>query len=184
MYRLMLAALFLMAAVSPAAAGEIALVNMGKVLKSSKHFTTAIAKLRQETQDLEQEFKGRSAEINFLKERSQSSDEKTKLEVQAQVERLAVDMRIDMEQAKRRLQEKEAEAYAEFYELTISAIGKIAEDDGLRLVLRYKGSGSVDRSSPKKVLEDLNRAVLYQRGLDITDRVIALLNQPKPEVTD
>jgi hypothetical protein len=74
-----------------------------------------------------------------------------------------------------KLQQEEAEIYVETYKFVIEEIQRIAEARGLKLVLRYQAD-NLDAKDPKKLMESLNRQILYEKGLDITDEVLQAVN--------
>jgi Skp family chaperone for outer membrane proteins len=82
--------------------------------------------------------------------------------------------RVQKEQAEQ-LQKEQTEAISVTYKDIVEEIQRIAEKRGLRLVLRSQGDVT-ETLNPQKLAESVNRQVLYQNGLDITDEVMQAFN--------
>lgn len=82
--------------------------------------------------------------------------------------------RVQKEQAEQ-LQKEQTEAISVTYKDIVEEIQRIAEKRGLRLVLRSQGDVT-ETLNPQKLAESVNRQVLYQNGLDITDEVLQAFN--------
>jgi predicted TIM-barrel enzyme len=65
--------------------------------------------------------------------------------------------------------------YNDTYSEVIEAVRKHAQASGIRLVLRAS-DGPIDPDNQKSVLSAVNRMIVYQDGLDITDAILQRLN--------
>ena len=53
--------------------------------------------------------------------------------------------------------------------------GSVANTTGRTFVVRVQNSSLDENQNPQQILQSINRAVLYEDGLDITDDVLKLL---------
>ena len=79
------------------------------------------------------------------------------------------------EDSQRKFGEANAANVMMVYEQVNEEVAKIAEARGYRLVINFT-SESIDQKDPMKRQMILQRQILYQNGLDITDDVISAFN--------
>jgi hypothetical protein len=65
--------------------------------------------------------------------------------------------------------------YLETYQGVMADVGKYCKAHGINLVMRFNGD-PYDASDPEGLKKELNKAVLYQDGIDITDDILAIVN--------
>ncbi len=177
-----LAALFLVAFLcvcraNAADAPSVGLVNVDRILKEYKPLNDKIDPLKTEAKDLDGKIQVRQAELetvaNQLRQTPQTSPEFQRLQIQL------VKMQTDLQQfvAKGRhdLQQKEATVYLSFFRQLDAEVGKYAKANGLKLVLRQYETSFEEGQSLQDVAKALNRTILYEEGLDITDPVLKAL---------
>jgi Skp family chaperone for outer membrane proteins len=158
-------------------AGEIAVVDMAKVFDGHKKLTDRREKVRREAQDAQETFAamgqaGKKLQDELTRHKPGSADHNR---ISKELQEKAAEMQKYQKETVQRLQQEEAEIYLETYKLVIEEIQRIAEARGLKLVLRYQAD-NLDAKDPKKLLESLNRQILYEKGLDITDEVLQAVN--------
>jgi Skp family chaperone for outer membrane proteins len=158
-------------------AGEIAVVDMAKVFDGHKKLTARREVVRREAQDANDTFAamgqaGKKLQ-DELKLHKPGSAEHNR--IQKELQEKAAEMQKFQKDTIQRLQQEEAEIYLDTYKLVIEEIQRIAEARGLKLVLRYQAD-NLDAKDPKKLMESLNRQILYEKGLDITDEVLQAMN--------
>ena len=74
------------------------------------------------------------------------------------------------------MQKQESTIYLAFYRTVDDEVAKYAKAKGLKLVLRQQDS-SLDENQPlAELLKSLNRSIIYQDGLDITDEILKALD--------
>ena len=76
---------------------------------------------------------------------------------------------------KRKFSGESPQLYRELYDEVRVLLSDIAEERGLELVIRFRRDPE-EPGTPEDVLKDMNRLVLFHRGADLTDEIIALLN--------
>ena len=88
----------------------------------------------------------------------------------------AAKLQVDTQLKKKEFLQRESKVYYEVYQEVSNAVREFAEMKGIDLVLRYNGAEMKpdDRAS---VLQGVNRAMVYQRNLDITREILDRLNR-------
>jgi Skp family chaperone for outer membrane proteins len=156
---------------------DIAVVDMVKVFEKHKAFQTRSEEFRRAGQEFAAELQRlREAGIRLqedLKRAKPGSSEQTRLQQEFN-EKNAEYQKYQKEQAER-LQKEQTEAIKVTYQEIVEQIQRIAEARSLKLVLRFQEE-NLDTKFPQKVAETVNRQVLFQNGLDITEEVLQGLN--------
>jgi len=158
-------------------ASEIAVVDMAKVFDGHRSLTDKRAVVRREAQDandtataMVQAGKKLQEELKIHKPGSAEHNR-----IQKELNEKAAALQKFQKETLQKLQQEEAELYIEAYQRVIEEVQRIAEARGLKLVLRYQAD-NLDAKDPKKLMESLNRQILYEKGLDITDEVLQAVN--------
>jgi Skp family chaperone for outer membrane proteins len=155
----------------------IRVVDLARVFQAYKPLTDRREEHAREVRKADEEAKGLLADLNRLNE-----DLKLKKEGSAEHRRLVEEIqkkRREFEtfrqQEQQRLIRLESELYAKAYERVVEEIQKYAEAHDLQLVLRHHG-GTLEGKTPQETMAGLNRLVLYQNALDITDEIVNAMN--------
>jgi Skp family chaperone for outer membrane proteins len=156
---------------------DIAVVDMVKIFEKHKGFQVRSEDFRRAGLEAQDELK-RMAEAGKrlqeeLKQHKPGSSEHGKIQKEL-AEKTAEIQKFQREQNER-FQKEQTEAIKDTYEQIVREIQRIAEARGLKLVLRFQEE-NLDMKFPQKVAETVNRQVLYQNGLDITEDVLQALN--------
>jgi Skp family chaperone for outer membrane proteins len=156
---------------------DIAVVDMVKVFEKHKGFITRSEEFRRAGQEYQEELK-RMAEAGKrlqeeLKRAKPGSAEQAR--VQQELAEKTTEFQKFQKEEGERLQKEQTEAIKVTYQEITEQIQRIAEARGLKLVLRFQEE-NLDTKFPQKVAETVNRQVLYQNGLDITEEVLQGLN--------
>ncbi len=156
---------------------DIGVVDMVKVFEKHKAFQTRSEEFRRAGQEYQDALR-RMAETGKnlqedLKRAKPGSSEQARVQ-QELAEKTAEFQKFQKEQSER-LQKEQTEAIKATYQEIMEQVQRIAEARGLRLVLRFQEE-NLDLKFPQKVAETVNRQVLYQNGLDITEEVLQGLN--------
>lgn len=156
----------------------IALVDMLKLFNAHKGYTGRRDELQKEITEAQQTFNAKAASIRKLEEEGKSARQGSE-----EHKRLAEEWRTkmkDLETFRReklqRLAEEEKQLNIKTFQEIVEQIEKYSEAHGLRLVVRYSSDPLDDSKNPQEVLGLVNQFVVYQRGLDITEEIIASLN--------
>lgn len=156
---------------------DIAVVDLGKVLDGHKRLTAKREEVKREFQSAKDSLESLGESGKKLQEelKSQKPGSAEHNRIQKELQEKALAMQKFQKDTMQTLQLEEAEAYQTTYRQVVEEIQRISEARNLRLVLRYQPDNS-DSKDPKKLLESLQRQVLYQNGLDITDEVLQAVN--------
>ncbi len=87
----------------------------------------------------------------------------------------ASQLNIDAQLKRKEVLELEAKHYYEAYQEVLANVSQVADAHGISLVLRFD-SKEIDPSDLNSVARGVNRPVVFQRNLDITQLVIDRLN--------
>jgi Skp family chaperone for outer membrane proteins len=90
-------------------------------------------------------------------------------------------LEIQLESAKRQKEfmEREAQVYFNAYREVESAVSNFAKRNRIGLVLRYSGE-EMDPSQRDSIMQGVNRMVVYQDRLNITEMILEALNRGTP----
>lgn len=160
-------------------ASRIAVINMTQVVKSSKLFIQSREELKGHISSIESEAKELAAGIKELDERLSKLQQGTV--AYDDVESVRDKKQTEFEEFRKAFQQRilqlESEIYVEVHRSVVEAVAKYADAEGIDLVIQYNPDQG-DETKPEKIMESLKRPVIYQKNLDITDKVIAILNSP------
>jgi Skp family chaperone for outer membrane proteins len=161
----------------PAKATPVAVIDVARVFKNHREFQHQLEKLRGEAEEIKKQVAVRQAEIGNVQKRLQSLQPGSVQgeDTQLLLARLQAELKLYAEREQQQLLHREAVLYADTYEELTDIVGRYARAHGIRLVIRTAGD-DIDPANRKSVLGGVNRLVVYQEGLDITDAVLAELN--------
>jgi Skp family chaperone for outer membrane proteins len=166
---------------------NVAVLDISQVFENYPAFQTQMADLKTEVEKFEGFLKAEQTKLMQLREKLQQytpgSPEFKKLE--EEMARQNSDLQIKMGQQRREFLEKEARVYYDGYNEVYNVVSTLAMRNDIKLVLRFNSEAMKpdDRAS---VLQGVNRAVVYQKNLNITNLVITALGGtpgPKPAAT-
>ncbi len=156
----------------------VAVIDTKKVFDNYASFQARLSRIRGEMNAYKQQNLARRKQladrVKQLRELKPSSDEYKRLEAEiAQTESsLVTEAKLKQNEILRR----EAKEHYHAYQQVLAAIARVAQKHNISLVLRYD-SQEIDPSNVNSVVRGLNRTVVYQNRLDITDLVTHELNQ-------
>lgn len=169
------------AAPSAAPATAIGLVDLSKVFNVHTRFKRLSDALRGEVELAERELAASKAQLqastDALAKLPKGSAEARQLE--SKISRDTAEVTVTINEQKKAFFEEEAAMYFETYQEIMAEVSKLADARGIGLVMRFNGD-PYDANDPQAVQKELNKAILYHKGIDITDEIIALVNA-KPE---
>jgi Skp family chaperone for outer membrane proteins len=158
----------------------VGLVNVDRILKDYKPLNDKLDPLKAEAKDLDAKVQVRQAELetvaNQARQTQPGSAEFQRLQIQ--LVKLQTDLQQFVAKGRHDLQQKEATVYLSFFRQLDAEIGKYAKANGLKLVLRQYETSFEDGQSLPDVAKSLNRTILYEEGLDITDSILKALRTP------
>ena len=161
----------------PIASFPIALVNIDRILKDYKPLNDKLDPLKAEAKEVENAIQVRQAELetvgNQLRQVLPGSPDQQRLQIQ--LVKMQGDFQRFVAEGKSKLQQKEAAIYLAFFRQLDAEIAKYSKANGLKLVLRQSETSLEDGQPLQDVFKSLNRSIMYQDGLDITDAILKAL---------
>lgn len=155
----------------------IALLNPDRIFKTHKPFQEQLAKLQEEAKEVEQTVQARQAELetatNQLRRTPQGTPEFTKLQIQ--VFKLQNDLQQFINSERQKLANKEAMLLLGFHRQLDAEVSKYAKARGIKLVIRQQETSLEENQQLTEIAKAINRAILYEEGLDITDEILKAL---------
>ena len=156
---------------------DVAVLDVSRVFEKFDGFQKEMQVLKSDVDSFELVLKQAQSEQAELGRRIQATAERSaeRRELEAEFNERNTYLRNEMETKRSGFLAKEAEFYAVRYRAVEKAVHTIAARRELRLVLRFSSEALNDKDR-KSVLQTVNRPVVFQDQLDITDEVIAAIN--------
>jgi Skp family chaperone for outer membrane proteins len=160
-----------------AEATPIALVNVDRILTTHKPLIEKLEPLKSAAKELDAAVQVRQTELekvgNQFRSAPPGSPEQQRL--QLQFVKLQTELQQFIANEQQAQHKKQAAVYVTFFRQLDAEISKYAKAHGIKLVLRQHAT-SYDEGQPlQEILKALNRAILYEDGLDITDEILKSL---------
>ena len=155
----------------------IATINLDKVFNNYKKHAERLQPIRDSAKELDESVQVRQVEMETTANQFRKAPPGTpeQLRLQQQLVKLQNDLRIFVEGERQKIQKREVGALVATQRDVDEQIKKICKERGLKLVLRQ--NSAPEESQPlQEVLKNLNRDVIFQDGLDITEDVLRALN--------
>jgi len=165
-------------AAPPATGHGIAVVDVGQIFKNHVRFKRMMEELKRDVDAEDGQLKKERAAINQFGEKLQglkagSPDYKR---MDEELTRRQSDWNVKMSLKKKTLLERETQIYYNVYREINDEVRYFAERRGISLVLRYNGE-PVETSNPQSVRNEINKPIVYQRGIDITEPILNEINR-------
>jgi len=116
---------------------------------------------------------------NRLQRAERDSPEFQKL--QGQFGRLQREWQTFVQENQQKMREKELKLSLSLHREIAEVLKSYCKQKGIRLVVRTENNSLEEKQPTQQIMQALGRGVLYEDGLDITDDVLKLLEQPKVE---
>ena len=162
----------------------IALVNVDRICKTYPPFQKRLEPLKDAAKEVDQAIQVRQAELETaaVKLRTAPPGSPELQRLQMQVVKLQTELQQFVATERQKLQQKEAGIYLAFHKQLDAEISKYAKAHSLKLVVRqFETSldGGAERPLPE-IIQILNRTILYEEGLNITDEILKALAANSP----
>jgi len=170
------------APVTPRPGGtNVAVLDISLVFEHYPDFQTQMAELKTQVEEFEAFLKKEQGEL--LKERDKlqnyAAGSKEFKELEEKMTHTNTDLRLKMEHQRREFLEREARIYFDGYSQVYNVVSTLAQRNEIKLVLRFS-SDSMKADDRNSVLQSVNRPVIYQQNLNITNLVIKALGGTPP----
>ena len=166
----------------PVQAGTgIVLVDIPKVFEQHQRFRDRMGEVQQDVQKFGTYLSGRRQQLMTRQSdiQKQQAGSVPRKQMETQLTKEAADLEVQRQLEVRNVREREARIYLEAYNEVVREVREVAARHGATLVLRYS-SVKIDGNNRESVIMGVNRPVVYQNGLDITQQVIERLNRSLP----
>ena len=155
----------------------IGLVNIERIAQKHKPVVDQLATLQEEAQELQKSANLKQSELETVRSELQKaapgSPESQKL--QNQFGRLQRELQTFVQEGQQKMQKKDLQLSLSLHREITEVLKPYCKAKGIRLVVRTQNSSLDEDQTPQQILQALNRGVLYEEGLDITDDVLKLL---------
>ncbi len=157
---------------------RVAVIDISHVFRNHPGFKQSMEAMKAEVTAFENQLRGRGEKIQKLQEQMKgfkpSSAEYKKIE--GSILRLQADGQAAATMKKKDFLERESTIYFDTYNEVANEVGRFAEQHNIGLVVRFN-SEPIDPEARNSVLEGVNRAVVYQKNLNITFAVLDRLKR-------
>jgi len=161
--------------------GIVAILDVAAVFQRNLEFKTSMAKIKKEATDLKKQITDQQEAIQAKAQTiSALPNGADRYEQEAQLEQTQAQLKTFARQAETNLLNREAEIYYVTYQKLQSVVQAVAVANNIVLVLRFDSS-PVDGNNRPEVIKAVNRSVVYNRELDLTNLVAS---QMGPQVAD
>ncbi|MFO0872171.1 MAG: OmpH family outer membrane protein [Pirellulales bacterium] len=169
------------AAAAPAAGRggtpSVVVIDIGEVFKQHAQFNQQLNALKDEIKSLDAYYQAEQKKIAGQREKlgtyNAGSPEYKKLE--EEIARMASDLQVEMALKQKSVAEQEAKVYFNTYREIYKQVETFADSYGITLVLRHNNV-QMDPQKRDTVLQGVNRSIVFQRNLDITDEIVRRVN--------
>jgi Skp family chaperone for outer membrane proteins len=152
--------------------GLVVVLDVAKVFKENAAFTNKMANIKSEADRLKKQITEQQEAIKLraqaLGDLVAGSPERNQLEADLELQQAT--LRTEARQAETQLLNREANIYHDTYIEMQSVVESLASQNGISLVLRFD-SEEIDQNNRAEVIKGVNRAVVYNKNLDITSMV-------------
>ena len=162
----------------------VALLNVDRILKIHKPLQEKLEPLKDEAKELDAKVQVRQSELEGVGAQLRTVQPGTPdhQRLQLQFVKLQTDLQQFVATERQNLQKKEATIYLAFFRQLDAEIAKYAKAHGLKLVIRQHESSLEEGQPLADIYKALNRGILYEDGLDITDEILKAISPTPPSV--
>lgn len=157
---------------------NVAVIDVAQIFKKHNRFNAAMQDIKKDIEDFETFVRGEQTKMKTLAEQLQtfkagSLEYKQKEE---EIARLTSEMQVKIGLKRKEFLEQEARVYYHVYKEVEQSVQNFSIRNRIGLVLRYN-SEEMKEDDRASVLQGVNRAVVFQQGLDITPLILEDLNR-------
>jgi Skp family chaperone for outer membrane proteins len=158
---------------------NVALIDISEVFKNHTKFKQQTERIKKEIKDFEtlmnDQKKALTEKRNGLANFKVGSPEYERVE--SEIARQIADLEVKANAKRREILEQEAKVYYDTYVEVQTAVTSFCSRHNISLVLRFDGE-QIDPNDRASVLRGVNRAVIYQDRINITQEIVAMVNGP------
>jgi Skp family chaperone for outer membrane proteins len=170
--------LFAQRAAAPTTETRTALVSLASLTNNATGLKQSLDALKKEYEAKGASFKAESERGNQMAEQlsklQPNSPEFKKLE--REIFKLRADFELHGKRATEETQNAESKVYLNFSKEVRDEVARFAKASGVQLVLRYEPEPQ-ELTDPRAILQEINKLVVYQRGLEVTPTLLEAMNR-------
>lgn len=168
-------------AIAQPAGTNVALIDIIEVFKNHPGYKDRMEAWRKEKEKLDDFLRSQNQKLATDLEKLKSFNAGTKefKEAEREFANAQADLQVQVQLRRNSLIEAQAKIHFEAYQEVKAVVDRFAARNGIALVLRFD-SAPMDPLKPETVPEGVNRPIVYQSGLDITEQIVELLAQSQP----
>jgi Skp family chaperone for outer membrane proteins len=156
----------------------VALVDVAAVSQKCARLTQSLEALKTEYESHSAEFKKEADAGNQLTEKARQlpagSPERKKLEQEILKKR--ADYELHGKRITEDTREREGKLYVNMFRELNEELARYAQANGIELILR-NDVPPLDLNDPRSVLQEIQKPIVYQRGVDVTPVMVEALNR-------
>lgn len=160
-------------------AGSVAVIDISRIFKEHKRFRQSLEDMKKDVEAAESGLRKENDEIKKLVDQLKSGPfTQGSPQYKQQEELIATrnaQLQLKMNLQKRTFMQQEAKIYYNVYTEIEQEVKYFAQRYGINLVLRYNNI-EMNPNDRAKVLAGVNRAIVYQNNIDITNDILKRLN--------
>lgn len=160
---------------------RVAVIDINFIFKNHLRFKQTMDGIKKEIESFEaylrEERNKVTARTEQLKNLPAGSAQYKQLE--EQIATMHTSLGLETGRKRKEILEREAKVYYNSYKEIEDRVSKFADQYGIGLVMRFN-SEPMDATKRESVLQGINRAVVFQRSLNITNAIIDDLNRQTP----
>ena len=160
---------------------SVAVIDINFIFKHHQRFKQAMDDIKKDIEQFEaylrQEKTNIAKQTEQLKSMPASSEDYRRLE--SSLANAHTNLQLETGRKRKDILEREAKVYYNAYKEIEERVGHFAHRNGIGLVLRFN-SEQMDPTKRESVLQGVNRAVVYQNGLNVTSFILDELNRGTP----
>jgi Skp family chaperone for outer membrane proteins len=162
----------------PSAGTRIAVLNVPEIFKKHDRFKAWMEELKRDVQAAENLVRDERKKIGDLEERLQEFQKGTQAynDMSEDITKRKADLTVKVQIQGKQFQQRQAKIYYSVYQEILSATQYFCQQHAIDLVLQIKGD-AVDPDQGESVLALIQRQVVWQDRLDITDAILRELNK-------
>ena len=154
---------------------QAALLDVGYIFKNHPGFKQQMDAIKAEVQTFEQKLKQQQEQIQAASRQISSykpGSAKYKQLEETTTKQIA-DLKVQMQLKRKEVMANEAKLYMATYKQVMTAVAVFANAQHIDLVLRYdRDAYPSDDVGPQETLKIINRPVIFEKGLDISDAIL------------
>ncbi len=161
----------------------IAVVNVDRFYKNYQPFKDKLAPIQEAVGELDKKIQARQIELETVATQGRKAQPGSPdaQRLQQQYGKLQMELQQFVAKERGELQKREVALLLEVYKLLDEEVKKYAKAKGIKLVIRQQDSSLEENQPQAEILKSLNRGILYEDDLDITDEILkALETREKP----